>query len=1123
MVARSCFSDPRIARLLGENFLSILVDVDEHPDAQILGAAMALALRKSVGLPANLILDSDGRPFFATGPLPAHGDESTPGLFELLTQAQKLAQKNKDEFEQQTSTLHKQVAERLAPPQGKGGISEEVLRSTFNGLARSYDSSFFGFGMGPKFAQIPALRFLLRYGRKQEKREARDMALLSLGAMSSGGFFDQLGGGFFHQSRDRQFLLPLYEKRLGENVELVSLYLSAYRLTGLAPFRRVAMQTLDFVTFELSAPEGGFFSRVCSEDLDGSHYLFTRRQIKKAVGEPSATHFCQFYGISELEGDERPPPLSARRSLQEVAKELGLGEADLLTSLEMAKTKVLDQRRKRGGLSIDDRLMTAENALAISSLSRAAIALWDPRLLTLARRAAKRFFEARLESGLLPRQIGQSTAGTLDDQVLFFRALVDLHQVTLEPAYLDDARKLVESLLEHFVFRAPSSNESATTITDGYVLTSQARTGEDQVAAWELAQISSPFGEAGRENPAGVFVQTLVSLAHLSGEQRWLRAAQNVIAPYADYLRRTPHAACGLVLGVDALIEPSVLVLLPDDEHERAQILSAVSQLDDPRWLVSLKAEQQSSLETIVLSPRGIDDFHAQLETATRDAQSRRKSELFRTVCSGKARAEAAASHLDRHGIERRASIQSIPVSALGLGTYRIGLDKVEHARAVRSALDAGINFIDTSPSFALGDSQRLIGEILGEYERSGRITRDSVYIMCKLGVAIGQEAERLEARRLSSDPPAATCPLGQRPNADPDAAQSLAHGAFCLDPSFLEAQISLSLARLGLDHLDACLLNSPEHLVLSGMNRDDFQEAMVKAFAHLEYEVSQGRIGCYGLVSTALSKDSSPLPSNEVPRLYLDDLIAWASRAAAGTSHFSIIECAVNLVERQALERDGLFERARARGISTIACRPLSAMTKGALLRLTDVPNASDGARAEQLGSAKYRVAALEAEFETTFAVQLRLSKRAGREPILPFSGPIGQTLDALLTRQQFEQAETTLITPRLRALLAQLDQALSQQGSYRTWKAKYIQAVGTYLACVREACADKNRALLAELQDQLLDTPLLSAIDHRAWKQQSWSRRAVQPLLLSEALDVTLVGARHPNHIDELLPLLS
>lgn len=80
----------------------------------------------------------------------------------------------------------------------------------------------------------------------------------------------------------------------------------------------------------------------------------------------------------------------------------------------------------------------------------------------------------------------------------------------------------------------------------------------------------------------------------------------------------------------------------------------------------------------------------------------------------------------------RRAGATGLNLSRLGLGTMMWGRDTDEHEAAdqARAFLDAGGNFIDTAAVYGAGDSEKVIGGLVGSLFK-----RDEVVIATKAGI----------------------------------------------------------------------------------------------------------------------------------------------------------------------------------------------------------------------------------------------------------------------------------------------------------------------------------------------------------------------------------------------------
>ena len=96
---------------------------------------------------------------------------------------------------------------------------------------------------------------------------------------------------------------------------------------------------------------------------------------------------------------------------------------------------------------------------------------------------------------------------------------------------------------------------------------------------------------------------------------------------------------------------------------------------------------------------------------------------------------------------KRRAGGSGLALSRLGLGTMTWGrdTDEIEAADQCRAFLDAGGNFLDTAATYGDGDSERVIGGLIGTL-----FNRDDVIIATKAGINFADGTRRVDASRHS-------------------------------------------------------------------------------------------------------------------------------------------------------------------------------------------------------------------------------------------------------------------------------------------------------------------------------------------------------------------------------------
>ena len=93
----------------------------------------------------------------------------------------------------------------------------------------------------------------------------------------------------------------------------------------------------------------------------------------------------------------------------------------------------------------------------------------------------------------------------------------------------------------------------------------------------------------------------------------------------------------------------------------------------------------------------------------------------------------------------RRAGKSGLMLSRIGLGTMTWGRDTDEHEAAdqCRAYLDAGGNFLDTAAVYGDGDSERVIGGLIGTL-----FERQEIVIASKAGITFPQGERRVDNSR---------------------------------------------------------------------------------------------------------------------------------------------------------------------------------------------------------------------------------------------------------------------------------------------------------------------------------------------------------------------------------------
>ena len=471
VMAHESFENLEIARLMNENFVNIKVDREERPDVDRLYMAFVQATTGGGGWPMSVWLTPEGRPFYGGTYFPPDNRYGRAGFPSILGQITRLWREDRERVEVEAARVMEALAQagRGAEEANYSSRDETPLLHGFESFSSSFDAEQGGFGGAPKFPRPSVFNFLMRFATRtnsDEARRARAMALFTLRKMAAGGMRDHLGGGFHRYSVDESWHVPHFEKMLYDQAQLAVSFTEAWQLTHEEFFADIARETLDYVSRDMTHPEGGFFSAEDADSLlyhdrpehaEGAFYVWSRQEIAEALGADEAAIFCRHYGVEEVgnapagsdpHGEFRGKNiLLERQDETTTAKILRIAEETVSKSLAMSRAVLFEQRAKRPRPHLDDKILTAWNGLMISAFSKAGAALREPRYLEAAQKAAS-FLRSNLTTrgGLLRSWRGEpgSIAGFAEDYAFLIQGLLDLYQADWDSDWLKWALELQE-------------------------------------------------------------------------------------------------------------------------------------------------------------------------------------------------------------------------------------------------------------------------------------------------------------------------------------------------------------------------------------------------------------------------------------------------------------------------------------------------------------------------------------------------------------------------------------------------------------------------------------------------------------------------------------------------------
>lgn len=518
VMAKECFEDEEVVRLLNEYFIPVKLDRDQRPDIDRRYQQALAAMGMSGGWPLSIFLTCDKKPFYGGTYFPPDEGFGRPGFKAILLAISRLYSEKKDEAlsygEQYIEFLKNQTA---LPGEG---FEESMLGDAEKKMLSGMDLRNGGFGSAPKFAMPGALEFLInRYFLNKDAVLGNALKNTFL-SMAYGGIHDQLGGGFHRYSTDMAWIIPHFEKMADDNAWFLRNYIDAYRIFGESYFKEVAEGIISFLMRELSDPEGGFYASQDADvtpDDEGGYFLWSDEDFKNILKdeEYKVLSFYFLHQKGAMRHDTSKMVLHTEMGTGDLAKKLNLEEEKVRAILSIGKERLLNERGKREKPVIDRAMYTSLNGMLITSFFKAYGALGDEKAKNFAVMSLDRILKTNVLNGHLLHSEG--VEAFLDDYANIVYALISAYEVSGGKNYLDHADLYMGQCIGKF----RDKNDGGFFDTENEVIGLRLKGIED-----------SPHPSAN-----STAIMCLIKLSLLLGKDEYMRYAESALNCFAPAAR----------------------------------------------------------------------------------------------------------------------------------------------------------------------------------------------------------------------------------------------------------------------------------------------------------------------------------------------------------------------------------------------------------------------------------------------------------------------------------------------------------------------------------------------------------------------------------------------------------
>lgn len=434
------FENEEIASFINQHFVPVLIDreLDPELDSQLLKFMEIMGLPQ--GWPLQVILTPQRHPLIGALYQPPED------FLALLTLIQGRWTDNPQQLASTAERANNSILSDLSVP--AFAITERLRQQFVTALRQqallAYDTTYGGFGNGPKYPMSPQLHALLAMNAIRPDPQLSDLLSETLDAMANSALFDPVQGGFFRYSTTPNWQIPHFEKMLDTNAQLASLYLDASLQFNNPFYLEIARQTLDLLIEQFRLENGGYASSLSAVDAkgkDGGAYLWQAAELQSILSASEWDSLrTEWQNITSIEQDDWLPVLADLRRLP-LPSEGANDWTALFSKLQ----------QQRGPLTVtrDEKLVTSSQGLALKALTRFAVLSGEPRY----QKAAEELYSAIITELYQGKQLQRSNlggAGNLADHAYLAEGLLNYVQMSGDQAALARAIALVEDAWQRF-------------------------------------------------------------------------------------------------------------------------------------------------------------------------------------------------------------------------------------------------------------------------------------------------------------------------------------------------------------------------------------------------------------------------------------------------------------------------------------------------------------------------------------------------------------------------------------------------------------------------------------------------------------------------------------------------
>lgn len=454
------FEDKSTAQTLNDQFVSIKVDREEHPEVDHLYQQMANLSQGRGGWPLSVFLTPELKPIFIGTYFPPKDLNGMPSFKTVLSHVNK-------EFQENLTGINEEAQKFLSALNQTQKVEKKIdfpghfppPQAVFQALSAHQDKAHGGYGGAPKFPLFSFYNWACdQILEGVVPKEFVEHITTSLEKMLFGGILDHLKGGLHRYSVDEKWLVPHFEKMLYDQAGLLPILAKLSRFYPMPIVFESLIQTVDYLESEMLHEQGHFMSAqdADSEGHEGLYFVFTEEEFYEALSEFPKDKLDKWFLKTKTGNFENGLNVIALNF--EHREEIYQKENWEL--IKQIRSKLLKERNQRIPPATDPKGIASWNFMLISALCDV---VQYGQLGQLSQKIVN-LFQAKLEAltstFLLKSQTDQTirhsttkseTAKYFEDYVFFAEAQLRLYEILGVETFKDNALHTAQFIKENFI------------------------------------------------------------------------------------------------------------------------------------------------------------------------------------------------------------------------------------------------------------------------------------------------------------------------------------------------------------------------------------------------------------------------------------------------------------------------------------------------------------------------------------------------------------------------------------------------------------------------------------------------------------------------------------------------